>query len=1193
MPILAGDIKLIASKVMDDVPEGGGGPTGVLIVDGASNNVFADISEVERAGGRVSFRQLHVGVQSDNTDTYLGGNIIIGDPPNDPNVTLTLFAANNLFDTRTEAATRVESFLTQGSVAQGYLFESHIAGQRVIQIVQRPDSEEPTVGQTLALIMPAYGLNPEVMQYVRVTEVTSTLRLFYDGGGSGDYQAKVVACRISDALRYDFLGSPPSRSFMPVEGRAIMRETVVADAGVYAGISPITAAAVIGDYTINVASIFSQLVPSAQTETPLSDIRTNGLATALVATGSPVVRTISMGFTTTQRLFAGGPIYPGSLSIVRDGVTLTDDGGTLRSAGTEVGQVSYDDGILSLSTDVWGPSPGTYTLTFIPAATPELISDQRAIAVTAESRGLTYVLTMDDIPVPRSLSISYLAQGRWYVLRDNGSGVLRGSALSMGIGTLSYLTGSLSVTLGALPDIGSSILIQSFSRVATVQASNTILLNGGKAYVPINTSGALSEEAGVKTIQPGALSVTWMDGTLKTATDDGNGNLTGDATGTVNYALGTLLVSPNALPPMGTVFTLGAPSRSVSTAVGVLIASGNLGATDITPGSVSFDCLVTFSYHTRTSERGSFNQKQITVTFFDDRAGNICFMDETLLVPIGTINYATGALSVGSVSIYPEDINGPTVHDVYGDSAWSWNKYCSYPWSGANRTYTIAASANVRYSASASTANTVIVTVSQYLIRTLMVPNYTLKGVGFSLGGTDYQQLVSGVLHKDVDPMTGGGIPAGSVSGALGTVFVSAWAAGASSAVSNWRGLISPPSVGVEAPFSAFSTIFRTATSPLRPGSLSVLGTLQDGTTFNLTAGTDGKINETRVKGKVNFEFGLVELYFVNPAGDPAISHDLTPLGIIGLTTAPADLVMLNSLRYNAVSLSYLPLDAGVIGLDPVRLPSDGKVPIYRDGGFVVLGHTGVIGPVTVTNGQVLNCARTRLSRVRLLDAGGIVINVGYSQNLEAGTVTFADVSSYTQPVTLEHRIEDMAIVRESQITGAVVLTRPITHDYPLGSYLSSALMCGDMKARVSMLFDQASWDGITWMDDVNGDPSMATFNDTLAPVLVTNIGAITERWAIRMDSDITFTVIGEHVGVIATGTTGTACAPINPSTGFPYFTINYLGWGSGWSVGNILRINTVGAIYPFWALRTIQQGPEAGIDYDFTILTRGDINRP
>ena len=52
MAILDGDIQLLKSEVMDDVPEGGGGPSGTVIPDNNSNAVFTDVSEVDRAGGR-------------------------------------------------------------------------------------------------------------------------------------------------------------------------------------------------------------------------------------------------------------------------------------------------------------------------------------------------------------------------------------------------------------------------------------------------------------------------------------------------------------------------------------------------------------------------------------------------------------------------------------------------------------------------------------------------------------------------------------------------------------------------------------------------------------------------------------------------------------------------------------------------------------------------------------------------------------------------------------------------------------------------------------------------------------------------------------------------------------------------------------------------------------------------------------
>jgi hypothetical protein len=305
--------------------------------------------------------------------------------------------------------------------------------------------------------------------------------------------------------------------------------------------------------------------------------------------------------------------------------------------------------------------------------------------------------------------------------------------------------------------------------------------------------------------------------------------------------------------------------------------------------------------------------------------------------------------------------------------------------------------------------------------------------------------------------------------------------------------------------------------------------------------------------------------------------------------------VFADSIRYNAVSFSYLPLDANILGIDPVRLPSDGRVPVFRPGGFGVVGHTGRL-TTSVSNGQTVSCGRVRLSRVRVVGNDKVVIHTGYTANLEAGTVTFTDTSGYVQPVTIEHRVEDMAVIRDVQINGDITFTRALTHDYPLTdpptSFVSSALVAGDLFARVPLIFDQATWNG-AWKDVQEGSAATATFNATQYPIAVTNRGAITERWVVRFTNTVNFEVIGENVGVIATGEVSTTCAPTNPATGVPYFAIPALGWGNGWATGNVLRFNTIGAQFPVWVVRTVQQGPESVAHDAFTLLIRGDVDTP
>lgn len=1197
MPIQSGDVKLLRSSVMADVPEGGGAPSALTVPDGVSNAIFPDISELDRAGGRVNLRKTFISIQTDDTDLYFGANVIVADPPDDPRVSVTLFSNGSVFDTRTEAQSRIESYLNKGPEWAGFLYENHIRGQRVIQLFQRPGSELPSVGQTLVLIQNE-GTGTEREQYVRATDVGFVQQTFTISTGSGflDYHAWIVTVNISDALRHDFTGTPANRLFQRDTAGTRVRDTVVADAGTYVGVVPLAAAASLGDFTLRGTSMFTQLVPSAQTETPISDLRTNGLSAALVGTGEAETVNLDLAFTSTQALHVGGPILPGSLRVVRAGVTLTDSGGLLMNSGQEVGQVDYEAGIVRLSQNVFGTSGGAHAVTFQPATVPDLISDQRAIRVTAESRSLSYVFTMGNIPLRRTLSVSYLAQGRWYVLREDGSGAIRGIDSAFGTGTLNFSTGAVVLTLGALPDVGSVIVIQSFSEVTTVRPSNTTMINGGRVYVPLNTSGQMSEERGARPIVIGSLIVRWNDGTARTANDDGLGNLSGAATGTVDYSAGVVRLSPNVLPPPGTVFLLDSNGAASQQSTPVPVAGGSLGATNVAPGSVSIAVQLTFQYSTSMHlGRVAFTSRQTSAVVQDNGAGGLRFQDpgNGAWVNCGSVNYAAGTFTLTAMpGVSSLDIAGPLVTWGPNSVVTSWNTLDP---STRARNVVISgpggsAEVTVRHSSTSPGLDSVSILVNQFAARVLMVPNFTLRGASFTLGTTRYLQLTDNTLVRDPSPLNGGGTPSGSVSGPMGVVFLSHWPTGASPELLNWRGLIAPPSVGPQAPFAGTATIFRTASAPIRPGSLSVLGTMQDGTTFNVVAGIDGKINGARVKGRVDYQFGFVELYFVNPDGNVANNVDLAFLQIPGLASTPADLAMLNSLRYSAVAFSFLPLDAALLGIDPVRLPTDGRVPIFRPGGFAVVGHTGQI-TATVANGQTINCGRVRLSRVRVLGHNGAVIHTGFSADLEAGTVTFANVTGYSQPVTIEHRVEDMGVVRDANINGEITFTRPVTHNYPLGSHISSALVAGDLFARVPLAFDQASWNGV--FSDTPGTAATATYNRSTYPIAVTNRGAITERWAIRFTSSLGFEVIGENVGVIGTGNTNAVCAPINPNTGAPYFSIDPLGWGAGWATGNVMRLNTIGAMFPVWVVRTVQQGPETVTRDSFTLLVRGDVDTP
>ncbi|MCK6414753.1 MAG: hypothetical protein L6Q63_04220 [Giesbergeria sp.] len=463
MTIQSGDIKILASKVMDDVPEGGGGPSGTVIPDNNSNAVFTDVSEVDRAGGAASIRQVHTHVQTADVDRFLGAHIIVSRIPNDDNVAITL-AECNPFDRRTDIATAIENYLIQGPEWNGYLFENHVQGQRSIQLFQRLGTPTPPIGRTLVLIKNE-GLGTEYKQYVRVTAVESEDRTFSysSSGGYADYVGTVVTCDISDELREAFPGSTADRAFVRNASETIVRDTTVADAATYYGAVPLSAAADLGDISAKVVGIYSQLVPSARTETTAIDQK-------------PAAQRL-LTLASTPRLIEV-PIVPHSLRI-------------------RVGQ---------------------------------------------ENRGFSWVQMLKPLPAPGTVVISFMVLGNWYTVQDDGAGGFTGS----GTGVINYTTGSIAVTFPSMPDAGSSVLFQWGENTAFTNRS------GAAGY----RMPEFSWEVAQAPIKPGTITVTWQSGgATRTATDDGTGDLSGDGTGSVNYATGQISLRPAYMLDAGGEFS--------------------------------------------------------------------------------------------------------------------------------------------------------------------------------------------------------------------------------------------------------------------------------------------------------------------------------------------------------------------------------------------------------------------------------------------------------------------------------------------------------------------------------------------------------------------------------------------------------------------------------------------------------------
>lgn len=654
MTIQAGDIKLRKALVMSDDPEGGQGPSSDVIADGVSNEIFLDISESDRAVGRVSMRQIHAMVQSEDQDTFLGANLIVAEPPDDPNVSITLMSTGGVFDRRSEAVARLEAYLTEGARYAGYLFGNHIEGMQTVQILQRT-TELPPIGATLVL-RKREGFSDEFTQFVRVTEATVTQRTFTDM--QGDFTRYELGLKISDPLRADFPGFDgvrvdPSKAEMAIATK--VAETIVANASRYYGVVDLEDPASIGDFTVKGDGIYTQLVPSAQIETALADVRTNQVSENAINNGGPItilVPTYLRGQFTPTKSYIGGPVTPGSLSISGSWFGGTyDKGGILYTGSAQIGTIDYENGVMTFNSANTDNAAVDLFVTYKPASVPSVVQQSQGINVTAENRSQSWIRTLSPIPAPGTTSVSFAVAGRWYVLRDDGSGALRGVQSSYGAGTVNFTTGTLSVTLGELPDVGTAIIVQWSPSEATLDTTEIALENDGKFFWPINTSGEVSVEAGSKAIEPGELSISWFaQGADRTATDNGAGQLVGNASGTVDYARGVIRFSPEILPAKGSVITVTTTSREADEeTVSVVGGVGNLGATNITPGSLSFG-VVAQRKAIYLGSGGDGTPVNVgsgdTYLVRDNGAGGLVMKVAEFAVPCGTVNYAAGTFEL-------------------------------------------------------------------------------------------------------------------------------------------------------------------------------------------------------------------------------------------------------------------------------------------------------------------------------------------------------------------------------------------------------------------------------------------------------------------------------------------------------------------------------------------------------------------
>lgn len=1185
MAITVDTLKFFKSERMTDYINGGGKMTANEILLSEKNAIFDDVSDVDRAAGDVSVRKVFAAVTSSDTDKYLDAGVAICKAPEDISVGVLLTSTGNHYDTRADIQAYIENYLVPGPSGAWNVYGKQMVGSLVVSVFCRPSDAPPKISTTLLLTQYTSTTQQTVayQQYIRITRIISNdTQVFIDSEGK-EFTRRVILLEISEPLRDTYDGIAITRAD-GVKGIAGLNICLIAQGAKYSGIRPLAAAAALGALTAQVDSIYSRIVPTAQSEIILADRPPASNADVIVPAGDVFSFATALLLTANTTLRTYTAFIPQSLSISVSGGTLTDDGGKLKAGGNVIGTVDYANGLVRFGAN----SPtysGSKTVSFTPGSLISQTADSAAIYVAEESRLLSYVKTLAPKPAPGTLVVSYLSLGGWYDLRDAGNGILAGVSENYGNGSIDYSTGTVSLTLGALPDIGSAII---FSWGSSGNIAPRAVLDARDIKPEI-----VVENAVLRDLYAGTDRSLTVGGTAYAFDEYGGG-----AVGSFHYAdFDRIILFPPTLLAAGTPIEISWTTRATyenrtgeitPDSINDGVVSLIIPAADYVAGTLMISAVVPAVANKNVS---STQPRSIAIDLADlkdwdgitdgltDRGGWQNTNPIAMIIGSGEISISIPASSSrtinetvwvpGEVQTYKQELQ------EISSGNWQWVTVATtvaaevLAFDDVENTAVIGAETKFyyRYCAQTDIGGDACTAT---LVTPPMIGFPTVDESPINRGGQIAPGLLYGVGAERFYEQGGNlyrmgdDAQVGSINSGTGYITLTSWGVGASK-------LTVYAQNSYETSVRRSWLVFRTAAAPIAVGSFQGHVTIDNGETLTFSADARGEITGSKAsrvcRGRIDYQTGVVSMDFWNT--QPYVS--------------PCP-VLIGSMRYNAVSYTNLPLDSSLIGLDPVRLPSDGRVPIFRNGQLVLVHNTRTKTAASLSPTQEINCEQVRLYRVMIADQEKRRLPSSfYSVNRELGVITMAadlDLSEFEAPYSIHYTIADMAVIKDADLSGRLALTKALSHNYPKdNSWVSGIHYIGTMQARYTNLFAQAAWTSV-WSSTRIGDAPLAQYNDVAYPLTLTNEGAYPDRYLVRFTSSILFQVVGENQGIIGGGNITEDCEPINSLTGQPLLKIDCRGWGSGWATGNCLRFDVVAANYPIDLIRAIQPSqPHEGMD--------------
>ncbi len=188
-------------------------------------------------------------------------------------------------------------------------------------------------------------------------------------------------------------------------------------------------------------------------------------------------------------------------------------------------------------------------------------------------------------------------------------------------------------------------------------------------------------------------------------------------------------------------------------------------------------------------------------------------------------------------------------------------------------------------------------------------------------------------------------------------------------------------------------------------------------------------------------------------------------------------------------------------------------------------------------------------------------------------------LSNMDDPLNDAQGTEEFHVISGTPSVSGVEVTITTVDDF-LGSFLVSE------DSRVSSVFEPGI---ITPSLDNWAENGSGTYDESMYPVVMGNIGTVEQTWTLTFTDASNFTVAGDTIGAVASGTVGVDYSPNNPDFTKPYFTLEYLGFGGTWTQDDTIIFRTHPSAIPIWEKRVIPVGAASLTGDKIMLLVAGE----